>query len=116
MYNTIILLQVQYNPGNPRRTTIPQPSGSRTGPPPPIPEELRPQGAHNSPASNHSGGDKEKLVNLLQFLFPVLLITSVRLLKVLSLVHQKLLFSSSDQKVYVKYCHQFASVVVISIV
>ena len=55
---------MQYNPGNPRRTTIPQPS-SRTGPPPPIPEELRPQGAHNSPASNHSGGDKEKLVNLL---------------------------------------------------
>lgn len=50
--------QVQYNPGNPRRTTIPQPS-SRTGPPPPIPEELRPHGAHNSPASNHSGGDKE---------------------------------------------------------
>ncbi|XP_076081779.1 spindle assembly abnormal protein 6 homolog [Mytilus galloprovincialis] len=49
--------QVQYNPGNPRRTTIPQPSGSRGGPPPPIPEEIRPH--HHSPASNHSGGDKE---------------------------------------------------------
>ena len=50
---------MQYNPGNPRRTTIPQPTGSRIGPPP-IPEEIRPQGAHHSPASNHSGGDKEK--------------------------------------------------------
>ncbi|CAG2226655.1 SAS-6 [Mytilus edulis] len=49
--------QVQYNPGNPRRTTIPQPSGGRGGPPPPIPEEIRPH--HHSPASNHSGGDKE---------------------------------------------------------
>lgn len=56
--NSSNFFQVQYNPGNPRRTTIPQPSGSRGGPPPPIPEEIRPH--HHSPASNHSGGDKEK--------------------------------------------------------
>lgn len=48
---------MQYNPGNPRRTTIPQPAGGRIGPPPSIPEEIRPQ---SSPASNHSSGDKEK--------------------------------------------------------
>ncbi|XP_046549882.1 LOW QUALITY PROTEIN: spindle assembly abnormal protein 6 homolog [Haliotis rubra] len=49
--------QVQYNPGNPRRSGLPMPVGpARPGPPPPIPEEIRPQSNHSSPASN---ADKE---------------------------------------------------------
>ncbi|KAK7100422.1 spindle assembly abnormal protein 6 homolog [Littorina saxatilis] len=53
--------QVQYNPnqGAPRRSGLPVPASSRIGPPPPIPEEIRPQGSnHSSPASAHSA-DKE---------------------------------------------------------
>ncbi|XP_041357895.1 LOW QUALITY PROTEIN: spindle assembly abnormal protein 6 homolog [Gigantopelta aegis] len=52
--------QVQYNPGNPRKTHLPVPV-SRVGPPPPIPEEIRPtsnHSNHSSPGSTHSA-DKE---------------------------------------------------------
>ncbi|XP_046374795.2 spindle assembly abnormal protein 6 homolog [Haliotis rufescens] len=48
--------QVQYNPGNARRSGLPMPVPGRPGPPPPIPEEIRPQSNHSSPASN---ADKE---------------------------------------------------------
>ncbi|KAH3730971.1 spindle assembly abnormal protein 6 homolog [Dreissena polymorpha] len=54
--------QVQYNPGNPRKSNLPMPSSLRNGAPP-IPEEIRPTGSqNNSPGSNnsnHSAGDKE---------------------------------------------------------
>ncbi|KAK3091357.1 hypothetical protein FSP39_019232 [Pinctada imbricata] len=51
--------QVHYNPGNPRRTALPQPANQpRSAPPPSIPEE-RPRSSHSSTASNHSSGDKE---------------------------------------------------------
>lgn len=53
--------QVQYNPnqGNARKSALPIPAAARSGPPPPIPEEIRPRGSnHSSPASGHSA-DKE---------------------------------------------------------
>lgn len=50
--------QVQYNPGNPKRSGLPLPSSLRNGAPP-IPEEIRPTSRHSSPGSNHSAGDKE---------------------------------------------------------
>ncbi|KAK7484096.1 hypothetical protein BaRGS_00024708 [Batillaria attramentaria] len=55
--------QVQYNPnqGNTRKSALPVPASVRSGPPPPIPEEIRPHGTgsnHGSPASGHSA-DKE---------------------------------------------------------
>ncbi|XP_045158062.2 spindle assembly abnormal protein 6 homolog [Mercenaria mercenaria] len=53
--------QVQYNPGNPKRSGLPIPHSLRNGAPP-IPEEIRPTSRHSSPGSNHSNhsaGDKE---------------------------------------------------------
>ncbi|OWF56330.1 spindle assembly abnormal protein 6 homolog [Mizuhopecten yessoensis] len=49
--------QIQYNPGNPRKSGLPQPlPGKGKMAPVPIPEEIRP---HHSPGSGGSGGDKE---------------------------------------------------------
>ncbi|KAL5016300.1 hypothetical protein ScPMuIL_005889 [Solemya velum] len=49
--------QVQYNPGLPRKTGLPV--SNRAGPPPSIPEEIRPNSSQSSQASSHSAGDKE---------------------------------------------------------
>ncbi|KAL3867901.1 hypothetical protein ACJMK2_040745 [Sinanodonta woodiana] len=51
--------QVQYNPGNPKKSALPKPVNQHSGQPPPIPEEIRPNSAHSSPGSAHSAGDKE---------------------------------------------------------
>lgn len=50
--------QVQYNPGQPRRTGLPQPM-SRASHPPSIPEESRPKSSQSSAITGLSGGDKE---------------------------------------------------------
>lgn len=50
--------QVQYNPGQPRRTGLPQPM-SRASHPPSIPEESRPKSSQSSAITGLSKGDKE---------------------------------------------------------
>ncbi|KAL4236190.1 Spindle assembly abnormal protein 6 [Mactra antiquata] len=53
--------QAQYNPGNPKKSSLPMPTSLRNGAPP-IPEEIRPTSRQSSPGSNntnHSAGDKE---------------------------------------------------------
>lgn len=59
IYIHYCFIQVQYNPGQPRRTGLPQPM-TRASHPPSIPEETRPKSSQSSAVTGLSGGDKEK--------------------------------------------------------